>query len=147
MQAVTCCLDRTRDVGKLGRTQGSCPACDESHPHGGCFTGCCDACADGTKVRSNDAAAVLASMREDSMKLAAAAASGSGELLSQSPVRSGAEIVAVGAPKLACRAPPLTLTQRWQVVHMSFCLRHSYVVCMHLCGAPNLSGTPAKPSR
>ena len=59
--------------------------------------------------------AVLASMREDSMKLAAAAASGSGELLSQSPVQSS-EIVAVGAPKLACQAPPLTLTQRWQVM-------------------------------
>ena len=50
------------------------------------------------------------------MKLAAAAASGSGELLSQSPVQSGSEIVAVGAPKLACQAPPLTLTQRWQVM-------------------------------
>ena len=74
--------------------------------------------ADGTKVRSDDAAAVLASMREDSMKLAAAAASGSGELLSQSPVQSGAEIVAVGAPKLACQGPPLTLTQRWQVTAM-----------------------------
>ena len=49
------------------------------------------------------------------MKLAAAAAGGSGELLSQSPVQRDAEMVAVGAPKLACQAPPLTLTQRWQV--------------------------------
>ena len=76
----------------------------------------CHVRADGTKVRANDAAAVLASMRKDSLQQAAAAASGSQELLSQSPAQSGTEIVAVGAPKLACQAPPLTLAQRWQVI-------------------------------
>lgn len=72
--------------------------------------------ADGTKTRGGDAAAVLASMRHNSLELAAAAAGSSQELLSQSPAQDGAAgIVAVGAPRLACQAPPMTLTQRWQV--------------------------------
>jgi hypothetical protein len=70
----------------------------------------------GSKARAADAAAVLASMRRQSLQLAETAASGSGELLAQSPAQDGgAGVVAVGAPKLACQAPPLTLTQRWQV--------------------------------
>ena len=55
-------------------------------------------------------------MRRQSLQLAETAASGSGELLARSPAQDGGVgVVAVGAPKLACQAPPLTLTQRWQV--------------------------------
>ena len=56
-------------------------------------------------------------MRHNSLEVAAAAASGSQELLSQSPAQhDAAGIVAVGAPRLACQAPKMTLMQRWQVV-------------------------------
>jgi len=138
IQAVDRCLSYHMACYQLVCIRGSCP--DGRHNPGmtkhartgSASPGNRDACPDGTKVRSNDAAAVLASMRKDSLKLAAAAASGSGELLSQSPVQSGTGVIAVGAPRLACQAPQLTLTQRWQVMaaYVS-CLRCRYLLCMH----------------